>query len=244
MNKIKKRIMLVKEGKSFSDKLKIFISVLSLGKYKPQVFLENKDGVFFVRRNSADLWMLSTLGEFDMRKYFSLSEGTFLDIGANVGKYSIIISKQIKDKGKVFSFEPEPSNLIALKRNIKLNKAKNITIIPFACSNKKAKLEFYLNENNSGGHSLVNKSNNKISVDADTLDNIIKENNIKNIKLIKIDVEGAEMQVFEGAKETLKKYHPKIIFETDFPGKVFPLLKKLNYEIKQISKRDYFADIK
>lgn len=242
MNKLKKRILLISEGKSLVDKSKILFSVLSFNKYKPRVYLRNKDGIFFIRPGSSDLWMLSTVGESELREYFDLKSGSFLDIGANVGKYSIIMGNKLRGIGKVFSFEPEPSNLNSLKKNIELNKLDNVNIVPMACSKEKGRWEFYIDKNNSGGHSLVKKTNQKIFVETDKLDSIIESNKIKDIKLIKIDVEGAEMDVLIGSEKILKKYKPKIIFETDFPEKVIPFLDKLKYTVKRISKRDYFAE--
>ncbi len=242
MNKITKRIKLILEGKTIKDKFKILFSVFLLNKYRPSVYLKNRDGLFFVRKNSSDLWMLSTLGEAEIRDYFKLNEGCFLDIGANVGKYSVIIAKQLKDKGFVLCFEPEPKNLIALKRNLLLNKLNNVNIVPIALSDRKGNIDFYLNSENTGGHSLVNKTKNKITVKSDKLDNVIKQQNVRNIKLIKIDVEGAEMKVLKGAENLLKKDHPKIIFETDYPEIILPYLKKFHYNIKKISDRDYFAN--
>lgn len=241
MNKIKKRIILISEGKRLQDRLKIVLSILSMNYYKPEVFLKNKEGLFFVRKKSSDLWMLSTIGEQELRKYFILDKGSFLDIGANVGKYTVIVGKELEKSGKVFSFEPEPSNLAALKRNVELNGLNNIVILPLACSDEQGSLSFYLDKTNTGGHSLVKKTKNKIIVNAERLDIIIKEKKIKDVRLIKIDVEGAEMRVLQGAKELLKKQHPKIIFETDHPSKVIFFLEKFKYKIKKISKRDYLA---
>lgn len=240
-NKIKKRIRLIKEGRSFRDKVKIFIWFFGI---KRGLYLKNKDGIFYIRPNSSDLWMLSPIGEEEIREYFNLSKGTFFDIGANVGKYSIIIGNQLGKNGKVYSFEPEQSNLKALERNLLLNKIQNVKIIPIACSDKKGNLNFYLNKDNSGGHSLVKKTDKKIVVKSETLDSIVKDKKIKDIKLIKIDVEGAESLVLKGAKKTLKKFHPKIIFEAwsnNYLEKCTKILKPLNYQVKKIPKSNYFA---
>lgn len=242
LSKLKKRVVLISEGRCFSDKLKVLLSIITLNRYRPRVYLKNEDGVFIVRPKSSDLWMLSTVGESELRKYFNLEEGSFLDIGANVGKYSVIMGSKLKDMGEVFSFEPEPSNLNSLVRNIKLNRLNNVHVIPLACSRKRGRLEFYIDPNNSGGHSLVRKTNQKIIVETDKLDNIVENKKIKNIKLIKIDVEGAELDVLIGSKKTLKKYKPKIIFETCAPDKIIPFLEKLNYRVKKISKIDYIAE--
>jgi FkbM family methyltransferase len=235
----------IREGFSLKDKIKILLFIFTLSKYKPAVYIKNKDGFFFARKNSSDLWMLSTLGEEELRNYFKLSKGVFLDIGANVGKYSIILGKQLKENGKVYSFEPEPSNIEGLKKNILLNEVTNVKIFPLACSNKKGLISFYLNEKNSGAHSLIKKSKKEILINCDTLDNILKEQNLKeDINLIKIDVEGAEAEVLKGAINTLKKHHPKIIFEAwneEYLENVKKVLKPFKYEIKKIAEENYFA---
>ncbi len=183
--KIKKVFSLIFEGRKLQDKIKIILWFFGI---KQALFLKNKDGLFFIRKNSADLWMLSPLGEGEFRKYFNLSEGIFLDLGANVGKYSILLGKKMGPRGKVYAFEPEPNNLKALKTNLSLNKIKNVQIIEKACSNLKGKVDFYLDDKNTGGHSLLRKTNKKISVKSDTLDEILRENKVLRVDLIKIDL--------------------------------------------------------
>jgi len=244
MNKLIKRVKLISEGKTLVDKIKIGVYVLSLGKYSPEIYLKNEDGEFFIRPNSADLWMLSPLGETEIRDYFKLKEGIFLDVGANVGKYSVIIGNQLGKNGKVFAFEPEPSNLKAFKKNLKLNKLINVSIIPLACSDKKGRLKLYLNENNSGGHSLIEKQTHFIGVEVDTLDNLIEKYKIKKVDLIKIDVEGGEVGVLTGAKKILRKDHPKIIFEAwneKCLNRIKKILNPFKYQIKMIGKENYLA---
>ena len=244
MNKLIKRIKLISEGKTLVDKIKICAYILSLGKYSPEIYLKNEDGEFFIRANSADLWMLSPLGEIKIRDYFKLKSGIFLDVGANVGKYSVIIGNQLRENGKVFAFEPEPSNLKALKRNLELNRLTNVNIIPLACSDKKDRLKLYLNEKNSGGHSLIEKQTSFIEVDVDTLDNRIEKQKIKKVDMIKIDVEGAEADVLKGAKKILKRYHPRVIFEAwdeEHLNRIEKVLIPFKYQIKKIGEENYLA---
>ena len=238
LNKIRKLIL---EGEKNSDKIKIFFWFFGL---KSDLYLKNNDGLFFVRGGSADLWMMSPMGEGEIRKYFDLKEGVFLDIGANVGKYSIMLGKRMGVDGRVLAFEPEPNNIKSLKKNIELNRVNNIDIIEKACSNSKGEIDFYLSSNNTGGHSITAKTNNKITVQADTLDNILKERGVSRVDMVKIDVEGAEYLVLRGASIMLRKFRPKIIFESwgsESYNKIKDILIPNGYKIKRISKIDYLA---
>jgi hypothetical protein len=85
------------------------------------VVIENKDGIFFCRKGKDDVIMAAEVYEFQLRSYFeSFERGIFVDIWANIGKYTVKVAKQIGKKGRVISIEPEPSSFEVLKLNIKL----------------------------------------------------------------------------------------------------------------------------
>ena len=123
------------------------------------------------------------------------SEDIFIDIGANIGYYSLICSKACKI---VHSFEPIKENYDILKDNIKLNNIENIIINNTAISNENKILM-----NFTYGTSKICQDGN-INVCGINLDNYIKEKNISKIKLIKIDVEGYEISVLETMKIILQ----------------------------------------
>ena len=142
-----------------------------------------------------------------------LNEGdTVLDIGANIGYYTLIMSKLVGKKGRVYAFEPEPRNLELLRKSLKINHINNVKLFPFALSNKNTKDNFFINKVNAGGHSLIKTSESErfIEVEVKKLDAILIKN---KIKLIKIDTEGSEDNVLLGAKITIKKNKPIIILE-------------------------------
>ena len=212
------------------------------------VTLKNRDGIFFCGRHIFNVWAGSDSYEKELRDYFNIKKGIFVDIGANLGKYSVIVSKRMNKKGKVIAIEPHPYNFKMLEKNIKLNKLNNVILKELACSNSKDISDFYLDEvglKGGGGHSLVKIiGKNKISVKTDTLDNILRELKIKKIDLVKIDVEGGEINVLKGAVKILKNSHPKIIFEVwdkSYLEKVKEVLKPFKYKIKQIDDENYFA---
>lgn len=258
-----KYISLIKQGATLKDKLIIFFYFIKTPihmikqkfninyshKLIEEVTVKSKDGVFFCGDNIFSVWAGSNFHEQELRKYFNISEGIFIDIGANIGKFSIIMGKKIDNKGKVLAIEPHPDNFKILQRNIELNNLKNVTALNLACSNKKGNLQLFLDEDGTGGHSTIKSKktktgNNKIWVRAETLDSIIKKEKIKKVDLIKIDVEGAEANVLRGAIKTLNKSHPKIIFEAwdeQYLKKVKRILDKFNYKIKKIAEENYLA---
>ena len=150
----------------------------------------------------------------------------FIDIGAHVGYYSVLAAKIVGSKGKVFAFEPELSNYQKTLENITLNHLNNIKLFNLAVASETKQTQIFVNQDNDGGHALwdvgkhpFNKKslNNQTmqNTQLSTLDNILSQSgNITNLKMIKIDTEGAELNVIKGAVNTIGKYDvPYIICE-------------------------------
>lgn len=127
-----------------------------------------------------------------------------IDIGAHIGYYTTLFSKLTGADGKIYAFEADIDNFKLLKKNI--NKYKNINIYNIAIADKNGRIDFYKVKNSTGCHSII-KANNavKTSVQATTLDNFMVENNINQIDIIKIDIEGAEPLAFQGMKKLFNK---------------------------------------
>jgi FkbM family methyltransferase len=258
LRSVKKAMILVGEATSLKGKLSIIYYFLKSPWYyfhkksgrKPssnlpfEVTLKNEDGIFFCGKDMTSVWIGSSFHEKTIKKYFSLRDGVFIDIGANIGRYVIIVSKHLKS-GSVIAIEPEKNNFEILKKNIGLNKLSNVILKNLACSDKVGKIYFYIDGFSSGGHSIKPKKGfRKIYVKTSRVDRILAELKIKRVDLIKIDVEGAEAEVLKGAIKTLKKYHPKIIFEAWEDKKlkiVKDILDPLGYRIEKIGKIDYLA---
>lgn len=159
--------------------------------------------------------------EYPTIKFFSnfVKNGmTIIDVGANVGYHSLILSKFTGEKGRVFSFEPESKNIKILDGNIKLNNFKNIKIITKAASNFNGTIKLFLsNSDNLGVHSTVyipeNVSQNFTEIEAVKLDDFVVEENIDKVDFVKVDVEGAETDVLAGMDKILKKHRPIVVLE-------------------------------
>jgi FkbM family methyltransferase len=141
-----------------------------------------------------------------------------LDIGANIGNHSMFFAKFLNCE-MVYSFEPFPRNISLLKTNMG-NYENKSKIFEIALSNKEGSMPLYNSQhNNFGGFSLHSYSNGTSylvnpSINVITLDSL----NLKNISMIKIDVENHENEVLEGAKNTILNNKPIIFIENLFYG--------------------------
>src|SRR5919108_2279201 len=174
------------------------------------------DFQFYSRKNKDD-FPLMTFHEDDIIELFRPREGDIvIDVGAHIGKYTLIASKRVGPNGKVVAIEADPDNFDALNRNIQLNKLSNVIALNYAVYSKEKEIKLYLPS--GGGESSYTKYNtimfNRaqgekkfLEVKANTLDSLLLSNMIRQEKVnwIKIDVEGAEYEVLKGAKDILSK---------------------------------------
>jgi FkbM family methyltransferase len=145
--------------------------------------------------------------------------GIFIDVGAHVGYYSLVASKRVGNTGRVISIEPNPRTADRLRRNIRLNNAKNLLVQEVACTDTEKTLNFFqagVENTGSSSFSVKNaRSKPEIQVRGVPLDLIVKTLNLPRIDLVKIDVEGAELQVLRGMEESLPRFRPKLIVELE-----------------------------
>ncbi len=129
---------------------------------------------------------------------------TFVDAGSNKGDFALIGAKVMNDEGRVLAFEPAPENAHWIRASIELNGYESISLFEFALSDTEGRVPLYLGEW-SGWHSIVPKGEpgKSIEVETRTLDSVLAETDDPHVDVLKIDVEGAELQVLRGASETL-----------------------------------------
>jgi FkbM family methyltransferase len=151
-------------------------------------------------------------GTIQLLHKFLKPGSAFLDIGANIGLMSSIASKIVGAEGKVLSVEANPKTIEILQHNLALNYAGNVSIFPFALGSEKGTATLFENWNvNRGGASLLSQDKQEgIDVPVEKLDDIFEND---KIDLIKIDVEGFELEVLKGGIELLKKQLPVLIIE-------------------------------
>jgi FkbM family methyltransferase len=151
----------------------------------------------------------ATLTKFLLTRFANAPEKNFIDIGANIGYFSCLMGKLAGPAGKVLAIEPEPQNLKLLEQNIELNNLTNVVIHSCAlgASEGSAMLGLY-KASNRGRHSILEKdAKSQIKVPVRTLDDVLRNSGKKvcSWSLVKIDVEGYEGFVLDGAQDTLPR---------------------------------------
>lgn len=150
--------------------------------------------------------------ELDILKKLLNKGDTVLDVGANIGVYSVEAAAAVGKKGKVFAFEPVPANQAMLRRNLKLNNISNAVVVTTAVGSKKSNIKLYLAENSIGTHSVGAVSKNHINVPVTPIDSFVEDNGL-NVNLIKMDIEGYEGFAVEGSRKTISKQKPILLVE-------------------------------
>ncbi|MGB2775672.1 MAG: FkbM family methyltransferase [Candidatus Acidiferrum sp.] len=137
---------------------------------------------------------------------------TFVDVGAHVGQYSLLGSGLVGTEGSVHSFEPEPEVFELLRHNVLINGLHNVHPIPCALAESIRDVELYVARPDNIGQTSLRQPNNfsgvQVKVHCRTLDDYAEEHGVDRINLIKIDVEGAELDVLLGARRVLSR-NPK-----------------------------------
>lgn len=141
------------------------------------------------------------------------SNDTFLDIGASVGLISILSAWKLK-QGKVYAVEPDPDICKRLEKNIGLNKVDNTKILDMLLSDKNGKAQLYTSGADSRSPSKMKtfESKMKLNVKEHTVDWLLRKKYIEAPTVVKIDVEGAEVEVVRGMKYTLNNKELRLLF--------------------------------
>lgn len=163
-----------------------------------------------------------------------------LDIGANMGYYSIQVGQKAT-KGKVYAFEPDPGNFAVLQKNLALNNITNVIVHNAALSDKQDTMRLYKHPFNVGDYRLYNDGDFTEYVDVPTIriDDVITG----PVHLVKIDVQGFEYFALRGGRALLEQYKPVVISEFwprglynsgASPEAYLTLMQSLGYSVSRI----------
>lgn len=149
----------------------------------------------------------------------------FVDVGANVGFFTVIAARLVGEGGRVYAFEPEIANFNRLKENIALNDLTNVMLFQAAVGDCDGETELYINSDNDGGHALwdpgahsFNRLSRETVIKQSTqlvkLDTVLMADpeTAAPVKALKIDAEGYEQHVLQGSIETISRQRIPFVF--------------------------------
>lgn len=163
------------------------------------------------------------------------------DIGAHAGYYTALAGRLVGPAGRVVAFEPLPRNLAWLGRTIAANRLGNVRVIAAAVSDRTGKASFAVgagDPDQSGSYMGRLTAGGDIPVETLRLDEFVREGSEPPPALLKIDVEGAEVRVLAGARETIAACRPIIVLATHTPelrAEAERVLRDADYAIRELS---------
>ena len=208
---------------------------------------------------AAFYWMgVHELKEWRFLNRFLTPEMTFIDVGANQGEYSLFSAKRLA-KGKVFAFEPVDIFYSLLAENVRSNKFHNVEAFHFGLSDQNTSLPIYTTVSSAGeneGLASIFQSEEREQfiqhVELRTLDEMVPSLHLSRIDFIKIDVEGAELNVLQGARHTIDKFRPHVLLEMNEPtftaagysqSDVIQFFQERNYSLNRLGKRAQLKEV-
>jgi FkbM family methyltransferase len=161
---------------------------------------------------------------------------SFYDIGASVGYFTLLGARSVGPEGRVVAFEPLPENVRTLKRNLALNGLENTTVIEAAVGEAGGRAVLALGEQPMWGR-VVDQAWGRPAVETDLLaiDELVADGRIPPPEYVKVDVEGAEIGVLAGMRESIRAHRPWIMCEIHGTGpEVVPMLSGLGYTLSWV----------
>jgi FkbM family methyltransferase len=184
------------------------------------------DGLRVCLRLSNDLSKQLFIGGcYDPNEFFFLgrflkSGMTVVDAGANEGLYTLFAAQSVGPQGKVWAFEPSSREFDRLRLNVENNGLTNTRLFPYALADSSGERELLIADPEHAGQSTLGRFSNEVvrtvrqeKVPVRRLDDLVSQEGLKRLDLIKLDVEGAEVRVLQGAGNVLRQLRPLILFE-------------------------------
>lgn len=231
-------------------------------RFQPEIYslsINGNDSKFFLSK-AGELYTLK-MNFFSERVVYEdlissiKSEDVFYDVGAHIGTYTCFAAQKIKE-GRVFAFEPFPKNVERLRENVQLNDLK-VDVIPLALLNSNGVEEMEIEDDEPGAsiNTFIQEGNgDKKSIEIKTRrgDYLINKGEILPPDVIKIDVEGTELEVLKGLEENLEgcrliycEVHSKELKQNnDSPQELFNFLSRKGFETETILERGTNLEIK
>jgi FkbM family methyltransferase len=175
-----------------------------------------------------------------------------LDVGANIGWHTVVLGIAVGPEGRVYACEPEAANASLIEQNISLSKLTNVSLFRCALSNTSGTIKFIKSASNMGDHRIdTGDGADTVEVPVDTLDNVAKSRVLRldRTRIVKVDTQGAEFMMFDGARKTLAElprdayifveFSPNLLRKhgRDSPEKFIELLASMRRDLYMINSR-------
>ncbi len=224
----------------------------------PQTWIR-REGVSFLAKPSVPIgYHVTFFGTYEpelrvlMRRYLQPG-GVAVDVGANVGWHTLLMAGLVGSSGRVLAVEANPSVRERLNQHLQANRLSNVTIMPSALGSHPGKLKFLAPPVDSidagDGHVATGDDGDRghiIEAEVTTLDLLAEHEGLPRLDFVKIDVEGFECPVLQGAAEALARFRPVVCFEfnADYTGRgggdaqaLREYFDRLDYEVAVITRR-------
>ncbi len=169
---------------------------------------------------------------------------TFLDVGAHHGLYTLLASKRVGPKGRVIAFEPSRRERRWLVRHVWLNFCRNVRVEPFAVGSVRSQADFFVVDGREDwGNSLrppaVEGATHRVRVDVISLDDYLAQNGNWTVDFVKLDVEGAELEVLRGARHLLSDVPRPVILAEVYDVRTEPWGYRAREIVEHLHNLDY-----
>lgn len=143
----------------------------------------------------------------------------FVDVGANIGLYTLFAARHVTEQGRVIAIEPSNREMAILRNNVVGNALRNVTLFPVALSDHAAEVDLLVAPTRHAGHNTLGAFGYNTPLDhrerisTVRLDDLVETQHLKHVDIIKMDIEGAELAALHGGSETLRKHQPVLLLE-------------------------------
>jgi len=225
-------VRLFQNIKTFRNWYQHYWDRYGFGETGKEVTLSLRNGqTLYLRRKTSDFRTARSI--FSDKSYLhppiKIPEtGTILDVGGHIGCFTLFASDRAK-KGRILTFEPEPTNFQFLQKNVAANQLDRVKLFPLAVTAEEGEKEmFYPKKRTStGGNSLFREGPDSFRVNCTTLPDIFQKHQLETVDLLKLDCEGAEVEILQTVSEELLHRIQQIVMEIHLPKQMEPIFERL-----------------
>jgi FkbM family methyltransferase len=198
-------------------------------------------------RQPAERWLLYS-GNYQpaltaILKQHTPPGGCCLDVGANLGFYTIQFGDWVGSAGRVVAFEANPALVDRVEHNVRLNGFAHVSVVSAAVYDQPGEMAFFISSSpgKSSTH-LIDHAVKQLTVPAITLDGYLSEHPLPRLDVIKMDIEGSDCHALLGAVDTLTRFRPLVVFEykpttpPEVTAGALRLLERLDYRLLSLSR--------